>query len=131
MFPVRLAAKIIAALAVVVGIAAFIMYPLALNLVKRVTVAEDYYSASNKSALGIMAMQKKSLLLLEKKLTDITAAPGKSASSYDFLQDFLKKRNIQAVKIVGGAEEKEKGMIQHDYSIEYEGTWHSAGSLYK
>ena len=46
-----------------------------------------------------------------------------------FCRIFLKKRNIQAVKIVGGAEEKGKGMIQHDYSIEYEGTWHSAGSL--
>lgn len=101
LFPVRLAAKIIAALAVVVGIAAFIMYPLALNLVKRVTVAEDYYSASNKSALGIMAMQKKSLLLLEKKLTDITAAPGKSASSYDFLQDFSEETQYSGGKNCG------------------------------
>jgi hypothetical protein len=127
--PTRLVAKIAAAVIIGYGIVHFIILPLSQNLSGRINQIVDFYSASNKIQLQKIQRQQNALQQLEKRLADVTASPGKSASSYDFLQEFLKKRNIQAVKITGGEEEPLGGMVAHDYTIEYEGTYLSLGSL--
>ncbi|MBN2037949.1 MAG: hypothetical protein JW768_14505, partial [Chitinispirillaceae bacterium] len=45
------------------------------------------------------------------------------------VQEFLKNRGIQAVRIRGGAEESSGGMIKNEFTIEYQGTYHVMGGL--
>lgn len=128
-FPLRLIVKSVVAL-VIAGLAIqMLMQPLASMTIKKVGECLDYYSSSSKLAVVVVTKRRAALRVLEKKVSTWVNMPGKAASSYEFVQEFLKKRDIQAVKITGGTEESSGAMTKNEFTIEYQGTYHGMGDL--
>jgi Tfp pilus assembly protein PilO len=129
-FPVKLFTKSVMAVCIaIIAIQVFIR-PLTSKAVIKGTEIFDYYSSSNKSALDAAQKQRASFQEIEKKIAALVNTPGKSAASYDFLQEFLRKHNVQTVKkITGAPEESSKRMTKNDFTIQYDGNYHTLGSL--
>jgi hypothetical protein len=128
-FPIKLSVKILFAGMVFLLCIHYFVFPLYVQFKNEVITVWSILSGSDKQASLDLEKERAILAELEGKVVCQTDPTKKSAAYYDFLQETLKKHEIQAANINSGDQITAKNVRREDFSIKFSGTYHIVGML--